>query len=151
MDNYRSLGHTISIINRNSQIYLMNAFKDLDLHGAGQVRILIALSSEQEGISQEVLARILLVDKGTISRMISPLVKKGLVERRNNPADRRAYLLQLTEKALSLIPKIKERLAQWTEILSADMTLEEKKVLFSLLDRLMENGRMHIEGESFEE
>lgn len=41
MSDRKSIGYSISILNRYSQIYIADALKDLNLHGAGQASLYI--------------------------------------------------------------------------------------------------------------
>lgn len=52
--------------------------------------------TEQEGVSQQDLAKRLYVTKGNISGLIDRLVAAGLVERRTLPNDRRSHAIHLT-------------------------------------------------------
>ena len=52
--------------------------------------------TEEEGISQQTLARRLYVTKGNISGLLDRLESAGLVERRSTAADRRQYEIHLT-------------------------------------------------------
>ncbi len=144
MDDYKSLGHIIAVIHRYTQVYLADALKDLDLYGPGQVRIVLILAKEQEGLSQDELAKKLLVDKATISRMIRPLIRNGIVIRERNAADRRAYLIRLTDDVKKKIPKIRRRTRKWTQILGRDLDRKELEELFSSLEKLERNARDYI-------
>ncbi len=53
--------------------------------------------TEQEGVSQQELAKRLYVTKGNISSLLDRLEKAGLVERRSTASDRRQYAIYLTE------------------------------------------------------
>jgi MarR family transcriptional regulator, organic hydroperoxide resistance regulator len=53
--------------------------------------------TEQEGVSQQELAKRLYVTKGNISGLIDRLAEAGLVERRSTAVDRRQHLIYLTE------------------------------------------------------
>jgi len=53
--------------------------------------------TEEEGVSQQELAKRLYVTKGNISGLIDRLEAAGLVERRSMAADKRQYALFLTE------------------------------------------------------
>ena len=53
--------------------------------------------TEQEGVSQQELAKRLYVTKGNISGLIDRLAEAGLVERRSTAADRRQHAIYLTE------------------------------------------------------
>src|ERR1700691_6112944 len=52
--------------------------------------------TEEEGISQQTLAKRLYVTKGNISGLLDRLESDGLVERRSTAADRRQYEIHLT-------------------------------------------------------
>jgi MarR family transcriptional regulator, organic hydroperoxide resistance regulator len=52
--------------------------------------------TEEEGISQQTLARRLYVTKGNISGLLDRLESAGLVERRSTATDRRQYEIHLT-------------------------------------------------------
>jgi DNA-binding MarR family transcriptional regulator len=56
---------------------------------------------EKEGINQEELSSILLIDKALTARSVKSLEKKGFVIRKNIPEDRRFKKLFLTDKAKS--------------------------------------------------
>ncbi len=53
--------------------------------------------SEEEGVSQQELAKRLYVTKGNISGLLDRLEGAGLVERRQAASDRRQYSIHLTE------------------------------------------------------
>lgn len=63
--------------------------------------------SRNEGANQGVLADMLEVEPITLCRMIDRLEESGLLERRRDPADRRAWQIFLTPKALPLIEKLR--------------------------------------------
>jgi DNA-binding MarR family transcriptional regulator len=52
--------------------------------------------TEEEGISQQMLAKRLYVTKGNISGLLDRLESAGLVERRSTASDRRSYEIHLT-------------------------------------------------------
>ena len=53
--------------------------------------------TEQEGVSQQELAKRLYVTKGNISGLIDRLAEAGLVERRSTANDRRQHAIYLSE------------------------------------------------------
>ena len=71
-----------------------------------QWRTLTTLS-RNEGINQGGLADLLEVEPITLCRMIDRLEEAGLVERRRDPADRRAWLIFLTTKAHTLLAQLR--------------------------------------------
>jgi DNA-binding MarR family transcriptional regulator len=67
-----------------------------------QWRVLAALA-RHPGAKQGQVADLMEVEPITLSRMIDRLQDAGLVERRADPADRRAWCLHLTDKALPVV------------------------------------------------
>ena len=71
-----------------------------------QWQVLFALS-RNEGINQTGLADLLEVETITLCRMVDRLEEAGLVERRADPADRRAWRLHLTATARPLLGELR--------------------------------------------
>lgn len=71
-----------------------------------QARALVWLA-RQQGLRQVDLAEQLEVQPITLARLIDQLTEAGLVERRADPADRRAYRLYLTRAAAPRIAEIR--------------------------------------------
>ncbi len=140
----------MATINRLASIYFSESLSDLDLHGPGQLRIILSLSHCEEGITQEALAHHLLVDKGSISRMIRPLLSNGMVVRETDPKDRRAYRVRLSSAIRSRISEIHDKAEQWTEILMKDFDEEERTLCFSYLDRMLQNAHDRVKGADHE-
>jgi len=67
-----------------------------------QAQVLAHLQ-RHEGINQSGLAEVLEVEPITLARLIDRMEEAGLVERRDDPADRRAHRLFLTARAAPLL------------------------------------------------
>ena len=70
-----------------------------------QCKVLIRLE-DNEGVSQARLAELTDVDAMTMVRILDRMEAEGLLERRPDPADRRARCLYLTPKAKPLLDEI---------------------------------------------
>ncbi|HZD24940.1 MAG TPA: MarR family transcriptional regulator, partial [Alphaproteobacteria bacterium] len=66
----------------------------------------LARLSHNEGINQSALAELLEVQPITLTRLIDRLQEAGLVERRLDPVDRRAFRLHLTAAAEPVLEQI---------------------------------------------
>lgn len=132
----------ISTISRCGQIYFDRKLRPANI-GAGQVRILRTLAV-QDGISQERIRALFHLDKGTVAKTIKPLLREGYVQREKNPEDQRAYRIFLTEKGRGILPMLKETIRQWSDILTAGFSAEEKRAANDLLLRMSENARNHL-------
>lgn len=103
--------------------------------GAGQLMFLIELYRE-DGIHQEVLCEKLHIDKGTTARAVKKLEEEQFIVRVKDELDKRAYKIYLTDKSRALKESIFCVLDQWNEILSNDLTEEEKLVLINILKKI---------------
>ena len=103
-----------------------------------QWQVLFALSRNQ-GINQAGLAEALDVETITVGRMVDRLADAGLVERRADPADRRAWRLHLTDRAHPIL----EELRSVGEVVMAEalagFSPAELETMGALLTRLRSN------------
>lgn len=112
--------------------------KELGL-SAGQFFVLMVLSEEQ-GITQDYLAGIFLIDKGSIARAVNVLEQKGIVRRITDESNRRAVRLYLTEAGEKLIPEVVKIDKEWEEAAFSGLLQEERKQAMTLLRRISENS-----------
>ena len=71
--------------------------------------MLIDLLWNQGEMTQQQLADQLQKDKNSVTKLVDAIEKKGFVVRKQNPHDRRANTLVLTEKANELKPGAKQK------------------------------------------
>src|SRR6267142_5046072 len=110
MNNRReSLGFVLSDVARLIRRNFKQRLKDSCLTH-GQARVLVH-ASRNEGIRQVELAEMLEVQPITLARLLDQLAKVGLIERRADPQDRRAYHIYLTRAATPHLAAI-ERVAK---------------------------------------
>ena len=102
---------------------------------------------DKPGISQEGLARRLLVDKSTVTRVSAVLEENGYIRRQICTEDRRITRIHPTEKTLELLPQIQEAWTTWEERITKDLTPEEIQVLTTLLRKMKVSARAWMEEE----
>lgn len=92
-----------------------------------------------EGQSQQALSAALGIHRSAMVALVDDLERRGLAERRRDPADRRAYALYLTRQGRKLLAEL-ERVAQEdeAELLTA-LDASERSHLISLLQRVAES------------
>jgi DNA-binding MarR family transcriptional regulator len=103
-----------------------------------QWRVLTVLR-RQEGINQGLLAELLEVEPITACRMVDRLQDAGLVERRADPNDRRAWLLFLTSQAKSLLDSLHPEALEMIDEAMTGLAAEERAQLHNLLIRVRTN------------
>lgn len=103
-----------------------------------QWQVLIALA-RAEGSNQASLAEMLEVETITVGRMVDRLEDAGLVERRADPADRRAWRLFLTDKAGRLLDELKGIAEQVRAEMLAGLDETEQAALVAMLGTIRAN------------
>ena len=111
-----------------------------------QCKTLVRLE-KNEGVSQARLAELAEVDAMTMVRILDRMEADGLLERRPDPADRRARCLYLTAKAKPLLNEIwrlSERVRAETLI---GLDRRDLDVFMDVLERMHDN-LVRLEGKS---
>ncbi|MDH2435553.1 MarR family transcriptional regulator [Pokkaliibacter sp. MBI-7] len=111
--NDQSIGFLIGDISRHMRRMFQKRLTDSPFTTA-QARVLVHLS-RNEGLRQVDLAELMEVQPITLARLIDQLSEAGLVERRPDPDDRRAYRLHLLEKATPHLEMIDQLIAEVTQ------------------------------------
>lgn len=113
-----------SKIFRNTQIFLDKVLKKYEL-SSGSIPYIFNLE-KNEGITQNKLSKELGNDKAMSARTIAKLIELEFVYKKQDEKDGRAYNLYLTEKAKELIPKINEDIQSVVNLVTEDLTEDEK-------------------------
>ena len=103
-----------------------------------QWKVLLRLT-RMPGLRQVELADMLDVEPITLSRIVDRLEEAGHVERVADPADRRAWRLQVTEKAKPLVAKLRALGSELVEDAFAGLAPEDIERVREVLARVREN------------
>jgi len=103
-----------------------------------QWRTLFTLS-RQEGLTQGALAELMEVEPITACRMIDRLEEAGHVERRRDPADRRAWNIYLTDRSRPLIAQLKAVADEMAATALDGISPAEHDALANTLSRIRTN------------
>ena len=96
----------------------------------------LARIARHEGINQAGLADLLEIRPMTLVRQIDRMEDAGWIERRPDPADRRARLLFLTDKARPILGRIRAVANETRDEALARLSPPEKAQLLALLTRV---------------
>ena len=107
-----------------------------------QARALIFVA-RHEGVRQVTLAEFLEVQPITLARLIDQLADAGLVERRADPADRRAYQVFLTPAATPHLAAIQEVGAAIRTDALRGLDKRQSALVLSALRTMRENLATH--------
>jgi len=131
------LGWALSAITRS----YLRAARDAvaDLPGGARGYLVLAVAGQGEPRSQLALAQHLGVDRTAMTYLLDDLEAAGLVERRPDPADRRARRVAPTPDGLALLCQVKATLRDVEDALLGPLDDQERVVLRGLLRRLATN------------
>lgn len=135
---FESVSKWISVVDRHSQMYASRRLRHYGV-GPGQISFLMRLYKE-DGVSQDSLAKELVVDKATVTRALQALEEAGLITRQPCTSDRRKNLVYLTGQAHAAREEIEQAMRAWTLVLTRDMEDDERQLLVKLLKRASANA-----------
>lgn len=119
--NLRELGHILRILSEGK---------------GSQKRILIVLDEINSSITQQKLTERLGIRPGSASEVIAKLEIAGYIERTPSESDRRTTDIKLTEAGREMASEAKRQRMRRHEEMFSCLTVEEKKELLSLLEKL---------------
>jgi len=93
------------------------------------------------------LARIEGVQRPTATRVVNRLVENGLIERREDPEDRRSALLSLSEDGKTYLEEHRSRKSAWLANLIEEMPAEDADTLARAAEILSHALETHTTGE----
>ncbi|EKQ56808.1 MULTISPECIES: MarR family winged helix-turn-helix transcriptional regulator [unclassified Clostridium] len=125
-----------SKIFRNSQIYLDRVLKKYEI-SSGSISYIFTLE-KNEGISQNKLSKEIGNDKAMSARTIAKLIELDFVYKKQDEKDSRACNLFLTAKAKELIPQIRKDIQVVVNLVTEDLTEEEKIITTRSLKKILD-------------
>ena len=134
------------LIARLARIWRRESDQALSDHGLSYATAipLLVLSRQGETVRQGALADELGIEGPSLVRLIDLLQAEGLVERREDPTDRRAKTLHLTASGEAKVEEINRVLRRVRASLLKDIGSEELALTFETLQRIEQRaGRLH--------
>jgi DNA-binding MarR family transcriptional regulator len=99
-------------------------------------RVLATLGFRKEACSAQYISQCTRTHKSTISRAVTALLERELIERVANADDRREFRLRLTRKGKALYDELIPRLLRREQEILACLSIQERKVLGQLLGKI---------------
>jgi len=119
--------------------YLAAKLRKNDVPLTPEQFMLIDLLWNQGEMTQQQLADQLQKDKNSVTKLVDAIEKKGFVVRKQNPHDRRANTLVLTEKANELKPGAKQKGISILDHILEGISEDELRSFLSTLRKLNAN------------
>jgi DNA-binding MarR family transcriptional regulator len=98
--------------------------------------LVIARVHRRPGLSQSEVADLLEIEKATAGRLIDRMERKGWIERRAEPRDRRINRLHLTRQGLQLHRAIWPLAEATVDAALADLSLQQRRQLTALMGQV---------------
>ena len=145
----REILFTISDVGRLLRTY---ADQKARLHGMTRAQWAVLLRLERrEGLKQSDLADDLDIQPITLTRLVDRLCDSGLIERRPDPADRRAKRLYLTPAARPLLDRIATQVEELAETVLAGVDPAAVGIMLTQLGLARDNLKQAIAGKALQD
>src|ERR687891_1355947 len=102
--------------------------------------LMAQLERHREGLKMNELSRLLMVTGGNVTAIVDQLEKEGLVERFEEPADRRAFRIHLTKSGEKTFAEMARAHERWVVELLAGLSRREHDELLRLLAKLKQHA-----------
>ena len=136
-DRLRNFGFLLKEVSRRYVDRFEVRAREISLNLA-QAKALVRLE-KNEGVSQARLAELAEVDAMAMVRILDRMEAEGLLERRPDPADRRARCLYLTAKAKPILGEIWRLSEEIRAEIFAGVNKEEREQFMNVLERVYDN------------
>ncbi len=134
----RLLGCTAQIEN-----YLRERLREEFDTSLARFDLMAQLDRRPGGVNMSDISRLLLVSNGAVTGLVDRLVEEGMVVRKANAGDRRAFIVSFTPAGRRAFAKMAKRHEEWVLSLLGDLAIDAKQQLLSqlvLLKRRLEEA-----------
>lgn len=101
---------------------------------------ILVMVIEVDGITQKGLGERFAMPPYAITRALDVLERKGLIERREDPASRRAHNIHATAAGREMAPSLFAMVRELNDLFLSPLSAEEAAKLHELLKRLLEGS-----------
>ena len=137
-----SIEFLLRAVNRRAEKLANQELAKFDLTST-QFRTLMYLSHQPpQTVRQCDLENFFAKSNPAVTGILNNMEQKGLIRRVCNPTDGRSKVLEITEKGLALLPELDAYRGWMDELLTEDMTEEEKAILIVLLKKMRNSANL---------
>jgi DNA-binding MarR family transcriptional regulator len=101
--------------------------------------LMAQLERHPEGLKMGELSKRMMVTGGNVTGITDQLVEEGLVVREDNPRDRRAYIVKLTDKGREFFGRMAQEHERWVVEFFDSLDDAARQQLYALLAQLKQN------------
>lgn len=138
LERFEQFTSAISALYRDVQKIERDEMEKQGLRGAF-AQYLLAISRHPEGLTAAALCEICDKDKAAVSRIITEMEAKGLLEKENDGTSQYRAKLRLTKAGHDAANFVRERASIAVELAGSGLSEEERKIFYSTLERICAN------------
>ncbi|RRR98555.1 MarR family winged helix-turn-helix transcriptional regulator [Glycomyces terrestris] len=131
------IGHALFRVARAHRAAAGRILREIGLYPGQEV--MLGRLADHGDTRQSRLVLELGIDPSTVTKMLQRLERQGLVERREDPVDRRVSVVAITASGRELLDSIEDSWRRLDEITCAGFEADDRDRLASLLGRLEDN------------
>ena len=121
------LNHLITL--KETHDYYLNKFIDNETEISYSQYYMFMLLYFEPDVNQSDIAKACFMNRSGVSRAFSDFEKKGLIERKTNPNNKREYITSLTEKGLKTAKLLEEKEIEWDNMLCEELNMSREDLL----------------------
>lgn len=121
------LNHLITL--KETHDYYLKKFIDNETEISYSQYYMFMLLYFEPGVNQSDIAKACFMNRSGVSRAFTDFEKKGLIERKINPDNKREYITTLTEKGLKTAKFLEKKEIQWDEMICRQLNLSRDDLL----------------------
>ena len=121
------LNHLITL--KETHDYYLKNFIDNETEISYSQYYMFMLLYFEPGVNQSDIAKACFMNRSGVSRAFADFEKKGLIERKTNPNNKREYITTLTEKGTNTAKFLEEKEIEWDEMICSELEISRKDLL----------------------
>lgn len=134
----KDLSKFISVTHRRLQVHYSELMKKLGITSGQYIYVICVY--EHPGLTQDEISQLMIINKSTVTKMLSQLELAGFITRKGNPGDKRSYHIFPTDKASAIYPEIIKIKEEWHHKMTEGLTDIERDVWEKIMEKVMENS-----------
>jgi len=140
------LMNNFSIIVRHSRTFCEKA---LQVYGIGfPEQIILMYLSRYDNVNQDTIAKHFMIDKGSIAKTLGKLEEKTLIDRTENPTNKREKLISLSKTGADILKYMNKALSEWNNCIFEGFSFDEIEQV-ERLTNIMATNVAKLEGKEW--
>lgn len=137
-----SIMRKINMLSRCGGIYRADRLEGSELNPCHHAYVFAVCNNP--GMSQEEIAKHILINKSNVARHLLYLEQHGYVERKADENDRHISRVYPTQKMIDILPTVRSVTKDFNEYLAEDLTQDEFAQFQNILERLVKKAEDYM-------